>query len=136
MRAGQERTRVYSHKDLDVWKQSMDLASTFYRLSAQFPKEEVYGLSLQDRRSAVSIPSNIAEGAARNSSKEFIQHLYIALGSAAELETQLLLARQMDFLTETEPLQQLDQIRKMLIGLIQSVKQKPVTRRSSHVTSL
>ncbi|MDP3092317.1 MAG: four helix bundle protein [Nitrospira sp.] len=136
MRAGQERTRVYSHKDLDVWKRSMDLASTVYRLSAQFPKEEVYGLSLQARRSAVSIPSNIAEGAARNSSKEFIQHLYIALGSAAELETQLLLARQMDFLTETDPLQQLDQIRKMLIGLIQSVKQKPVTRRSSHVTSL
>lgn len=114
----------------------MDLASTVYRLSAQFPNEEVYGLSLQTRRSAVSIPSNIAEGAARNSSKEFIQHLSIALGSAAELETQLLLARQMDFLTEADPLQQLDHIRKMLIGLIQSVKQKPVTRRSSHVTSL
>lgn len=113
----------------------MDLASTVYRLTARFPKEEVYGLSLQARRSAVSIPSNIAEGAARNSSKEFIQHLYIALGSAAELETQLLLARQMDFLTETDPLQQLDQIRKMLIGLIQSVKRKPVTRHSSHVTS-
>ncbi len=113
----------------------MDLASTVYRLTALFPKEEVYGLSLQARRSSVSIPSNIAEGAARHSSKEFVQHLYIALGSAAELETQLLLARQMDFLTETEPLQDLDQIRKMLIGLIQSVNRKPVTRHSSHVTS-
>ena len=135
-RADQVRTRVYSHKDLDVWKRAMALASTVYRLSTQFPKEEIYGLSQQARRSSVSIPSNIAEGAARNSSKEFVQHLYIALGSAAELETQLLLAQQMGFFAETEPLQQLDQIRKMLVGLIQSVKRKPVTHHSSRVTSL
>lgn len=113
----------------------MDLASEIYTLSAQFPKEEVYGLSQQTRRSAVSIPSNIAEGAARNSSKEFIQYLHIALGSAAELETQLLLAKRMGFLTAMGPFQLLDQIRKMLIGLIQSIKRKPVTRHASRVTS-
>jgi four helix bundle protein len=113
----------------------MDLASEVYALTARFPKEEVYGLSLQTRRSAVSIPSNIAEGAARSSSKEFVQYLHIALGSAAELETQLLLARRMGFLEETGPFQLLDQIRKMLIGLIQSVRRKPVTRHASRVTS-
>lgn len=113
----------------------MDLASEVYNLSARFPKEEVYGLSLQTRRSAVSIPSNIAEGAARNSSKEFVQYLHIALGSAAELETQLLLARRMGFIEEPGPFQLLDQIRRMLIGLIQSVKRKPVTRHASRVTS-
>ena len=77
----------------------MDLASDIYMVIARFPKEEVYGLSMQIRRSAVSIPSNIAEGAARISSKEFIQFLSIALGSAAELETQLLLAKRIGFLS-------------------------------------
>ncbi|WP_202967277.1 four helix bundle protein [Nitrospira moscoviensis] len=64
----------------------MELAINVYQATAGFPKEEIYGLSLQARRSAVSIPSNIAEGAARRSSKEFVHYLYIALGSAAELE--------------------------------------------------
>jgi four helix bundle protein len=76
----------------------MDVASEIYPVSAGFPKDEVYGLTLQMRRSAVSIPSNIAEGAARNSDKEFIQYLYVALGSSAEIETQLLLAQRMGFL--------------------------------------
>jgi four helix bundle protein len=127
--------RLQSHKDLDVWQRSMDLASEVYALSARFPKEEVYGLSLQTRRSAVSIPSNIAEGAARNSSKEFLHYVHIALGSTAELETQLLLARRMRFLTEEEPFRMLDQTRKMLIGLIQCIRRKPGTRHASRVTS-
>jgi four helix bundle protein len=114
----------------------MDLASKVYALSSRFPKEETYGLSLQVRRSAVSIPSNIAEGAARNSAKEFIQYLYIALGSAAELETQLLLAQRMQFLESTDLLSLLDQIRRMLVGLIQAMKRKPVTRHASRVTAL
>lgn len=113
----------------------MDLASDLYAISAGFPKEEVYGLTLQIRRSAVSIPSNIAEGAARNSSKEFIQYLYIALGSSAELETQLLLAQRMGFLRSIEPIELLDHIRKMIIGLIQSLKRKLVTRHASRVTT-
>nr|WP_274519487.1 four helix bundle protein [Nitrospira moscoviensis] len=77
---------IQSHKQLEVWQRSMELAINVYQATAGFPKEEIYGLSLQARRSAVSIPSNIAEGAARRSSKEFVHYLYIALGSAAELE--------------------------------------------------
>lgn len=113
----------------------MELASNIYAVTAAFPKEEVYGLTLQIRRSAVSIPSNIAEGAARNSSQEFIQYLYIALGSSAELETQLLLAQRMGFLRTIEPIELLDHIRKMIIGLIQSLKRKLVTRHASRVTT-
>jgi len=113
----------------------MDLATEIYTVTARFPKEEVYGLSMQTRRSAVSIPSNIAEGAARNSSKEFIQFLHIALGSVAELETQLLLARRMGFLSESTLLDKLDLVRKMLIALVRSLKSKPVTRHPSPVTS-
>lgn len=71
---------IRTHKDLNVWKDSITLAKELYRLTENFPKEETYGLASQMRRAAVSIPSNIAEGAARNSTKEFIQFLYIALG--------------------------------------------------------
>jgi len=81
---------VKTHRDLDVWKNRIELVKKIYILTKDFPKEEIYTLTSQIRRSAISIPSNIAEGAARNSKKEFIQFLYIALGSAAELETQLI----------------------------------------------
>ena len=67
-----------THKDLDVWKRGMALAGEVYKLTAAFPKEEMYGLTCQMRRAAVSVPSNIAEGAARNTSKEFVQFFYIA----------------------------------------------------------
>ena len=73
------------HKKLDIWKMSVDLVPEVYEITKKFPKEELYGLTNQVRRSAVSIPSNISEGAARNTEKEFIQFLYIALGSASEL---------------------------------------------------
>ncbi|MFC1859599.1 four helix bundle protein [Thermodesulfobacteriota bacterium] len=76
------------HEKLEVWQRSMDLAVEIYRVTETFPKEEVYSLTSQIRRCAVSIPSNVAEGAARNSRKEFARFLYIALGSAAELATQ------------------------------------------------
>jgi four helix bundle protein len=81
---------VKTHGDLDVWKNGIELVKKIYILTKDFPKEEIYTLTSQIRRLAISIPSNIAEGAARNSKKEFIQFLYIALGSAAELETQLI----------------------------------------------
>jgi four helix bundle protein len=74
-----------SHKDLDVWKKSMDLVTDIYRVTKDFPKEEIYGLTNQMRRCVVSIPSNIAEGGGRNSKREFIQFLYISLGSVSEL---------------------------------------------------
>jgi four helix bundle protein len=87
-----------THKDLDVWKESIDLAKNMYKLTGQFPKEELYNLTSQIRRCAVSIPSNIAEGAARKSKKEFINFLYVALGSCAELETQLIISKELGFI--------------------------------------
>jgi len=88
---------IRTHKDLKVWKEAMALAKGIYELTRNFPKEETYGLVSQIRRAAVSIPSNLAEGAARNSNKEFIQYLYVSLGSLAELETQLLLSRDLGY---------------------------------------
>ena len=95
-----------------------------YRLTADFPKEETYGLVSQIRRAAVSIPSNIAEGAARNLNKEFIQFLYVSLGSLAELETQLLLSKELGFLKNEQIDGSIERIRRMLLGLIKYLKDK------------
>jgi four helix bundle protein len=114
-----------SHKDLDVWKKSMDMVVNIYRLTRQFPSDEQYGLSSQIRRSAISIPSNIAEGAARSSDKEFKQFLYIALGSAAEVETQLILTEKLGYLDSVNDfLVEISDIRKMLTGLISYVNKR------------
>ena len=90
------------HKDLDVWKYSMDLVEEIYSLTRIFPNSEVYGLTSQMKRSAVSIPSNIAEGAARKGDKEFIQFLYVAMGSLSELETHLILSKRLKFVAEVD----------------------------------
>ena len=110
-------SKIKTHKDLAVWKEAVTLAKEVYRLTANFPKEETYGLVSQIRRAAVSIPSNIAEGAARNSNKEFIQSFYVSSGSLAESETQLLLSRELGFLKNEEINGNIEQIRKMLSGL-------------------
>lgn len=102
----------------------MDLVEGVYACTSQYPKEEIYGLSLQTRKSAVSVPSNIAEGAARNSKREFIQFLYISLGSLSELETQLLIAKRLAFLKDQEIFKGLVQTRKFILGLIRYVKNK------------
>ncbi|MGA1847606.1 four helix bundle protein [Deferribacter abyssi] len=115
---------VKSHKDLDVWKKSMDLATEIYKITKSFPKEEMYGLTSQIRRAVVSISANIAEGAARNSKKEFIQFLYISLGSLAELETELLIAKNIGYLKNDSIFEEIKIIRKMLLGLINSVRLK------------
>ena len=118
---------LQTHKDLKVWQQSKDLVSEIYKLTATFPKEEVYSLTAQIKRSAISIPSNIAEGAARESNKEYIRFLYIALGSLAELDTQLLIANDLGYfkLNEYQKLTiKLDEIGKMLSGLISYRKNK------------
>lgn len=114
--------KIKTHKDLDVWKESLELARLVYLMTSKFPKEELYGITQQIRRSAVSIPSNIAEGAARNSQKEFIQFLHIALGSLTELETQLLLSEKLGFLQNNECVTNIERIRKMLVGLIKYLK--------------
>ena len=116
-----------THKDLDVWKKSVLLVTSIYEVTKTFPKDEIYGITNQIRRSAVSIPSNIAEGSARKGEKEFIQFLYISLGSMAELETQLIIANNLKYvkLNDYELMTgRLEEIRKMIIGLIKFVKNK------------
>lgn len=121
------------HHNLDVWKRSIELVSEIYKLTEQFPRQEIYGLTQQMRRAAVSIPSNIAEGAGRKSTKEFIQFLSTAQGSIAELETQLLIAAKLNFTKNASPLlQELDEISKMVIGLQGSIRAK-ATRPSGMV---
>ena len=110
-----------THKDLNVWKESILLVTLIYEKTNSFPKDELFGLTSQIRRSAISIPSNISEGAARESNKEFIRFLFIAQGSVSELDTQLLIANNLDFLTNTDYAQideRIISIRKMLAGLI------------------
>ena len=111
-----------NHKDLTVWKRSFGLVILLYKITSKFPKDEQYGLTSQIRRSAISIPSNIAEGAARSSKKEFIQFLYIALGSLSELETQVFIASELHYLAPDEILPTIEEIRKMLLGLIKKLK--------------
>jgi four helix bundle protein len=114
-----------THKDLDVWKKGIAFVTQIYQITKSFPKEELYGLTSQIRRCAVSIPSNIAEGAARNSKNEFKQFLYISLSSCAELNTQLTISLNLKYITQdvyNKLLNELDTISKMLQGLIKSIK--------------
>ena len=89
---------VRTHKDLEIWKMGIELVEKIYKGTNGFPREEIYGITSQMRRASVSIPSNIAEGAARNSGKEFIQFLYISLGSLSELETQVIIVNKIGYL--------------------------------------
>ena len=101
----------------------MGLVTEVYELTHSFPGHELYGLTNQIRRSAVSIPSNIAEGAARGSKKDFLRFVFIARGSLAELETQLLISSNLNYLQDTEPtLSHVNDIRKMLAGLAKSLE--------------
>ena len=110
-------------ENLEVWKKSIILVKEVYTLVKLFPKEENYALSDQVRRSVVSIPSNIAEGSGRNSPKEFVQFLYIALGSINELETQLIIAKEIGYLKDIEEIRnKILEIKKMLNSLITSIK--------------
>ena len=119
-----EKVNIKTHKDLDVWKKSMDLVEDVYRLTNSFPDAEKYGLTNQIRRCAVSISSNIAEGAARKTDKEFVQFCYIALGSLSELETQLLIAERLKYSQNIDILENVVEIRRMLLGLIKYLKSK------------
>ena len=110
---------------LDVWNRSLDLVVRIYKATEVFPTHERYGLTSQIRRAAVSIPANIAEGAARRSSKEFAHFLSNAQGSASELETELLIAERLGYWGSrgyTEMRDELDSIGRMLVGLARNVK--------------
>ncbi|MCT4140119.1 four helix bundle protein [Elizabethkingia anophelis] len=119
-------TDIKSHKDLKVWQESMDFVTDIYELVQNFPAEEKYNLTSQIKRSSVSIPSNIAEGAGRKSNLEFIQFLNIASGSLSELETQLEIAIRLKFITENEELfKKIIFIRIMITNLKKSLSNKP-----------
>jgi four helix bundle protein len=99
---------INSFRDLRVWQSGMELVIQIYRLTQSFPREEQYGLTSQMRRAAVSVPSNIAEGHARESSKEYLNHLSIVQGSLAELQTQIEIAARLDFIEAEAVLQTLE----------------------------
>jgi four helix bundle protein len=115
------------HKKLDAWATAVDLAQLVYTTTDRFPTKEQVGLTKQARRAAVSIPSNIAEGAARQTKKEFVQFLHISKGSLSELDTQLEIARRLEYLgkVEWEALNELlERVDRMLSGLIRHLRAK------------
>ena len=119
------------HHELIVWQESVDLVKEIYDLTANFPKEEIYSLTNQIRRSAISVPSNIAEGAARATDKEFINFLSISRGSLSELETQIIIASKIGYINNTEQMmKKIDKIFALINGLINSIKMRDNAPRS------
>jgi four helix bundle protein len=118
-------SEIKTHKDLIVWQKSVAFVTEIYKTTASLPDDEKFGIISQLRRAAVSIPTNISEGAARHSTKEFIQFLYISLGSISEIDTLLLIAGNLKY-TDSDDLTILqhkaDEIKKMLTSLIKSLK--------------
>jgi len=111
---------VKNYRELIVWQKAMDLVEMIYQVTRQFPKEELYGLTSQIRRAAVSIPSNVAEGQARQSTAEFRNFLSIAQGSRAEVETQLMIAQRLGYLSQEKAEQILnisEEIKRMIYSL-------------------
>jgi four helix bundle protein len=113
-----------THKELDVWKQGIKIVKDIYAATAIFPQEEMYGLTSQIRRAAVSVPANIAEGAARNGKKEFIQFLYIGLGSLSEIETLLIIAEDLNYIGNSELRTQVTLLRMRMLNLIRYFKSR------------
>lgn len=119
-----EHIKIRSYRDLDIWEKSIVLVRRVYRLTETFPKNEVYELVSQMRKSAISIPSNIAEGFRRYHNKEYKQFLYISLGSSAELETQITISRETGYLSserEYDLLEMVDHITRMTSNLIKKL---------------
>lgn len=116
------------HYNLEVWKRSFAIVKRIYLITDDFPTEEKYGLVSQLRRASVSVPTNISEGSARNSQKEFLRFLYFSLGSLTEVETLLLLSIELGFIKSKELIEEIlhevEVITKLLLGLINSIKRK------------
>jgi four helix bundle protein len=113
--------KIRNFKDLKIWQRGIELVKLVYTITNSFPSDEKYGIISQMRRSAVSVPSNIAEGFMRRHNKEYRQFLYIALGSLAELETQIIISKELNFITTdhyTGTLSAIDELNKMTTGLI------------------
>lgn len=118
---------MHNFKELNVWKESKDFSVTVYKLTKSFPTSEKYGIISQINRSAVSIPSNIAEGAGRNSDKDFSRFINISIGSSFELETQLIIAHEIDYIekpTFDEIMEKLELIQKRLVNFNKYLKSK------------
>ena len=114
--------KINSHKDLKVWQESMALVENIYQITKSFPSNEQFGLVAQMRRCTISIPSNIAEGAGRKGSKQFVRFLYISMGSLSELETQFEISRRLNYVAnELEVVETIVYIRRMLSNLIKSL---------------
>lgn len=117
------------HKKLDVWKRSFAFVKLIYSITDKLPESEKFGLVSQMRRAAISIPSNISEGCSRQSDKELVQFLFISLGSLSELETQLLLLKELNFVSNIDHhVSELNDIKRMILGLIKYLKNKKVRR--------
>jgi len=117
--------KITNFKDLRIWQKAMEIVKDTYSLTEKFPNKELYGLTSQMRRSAVSLPSNIAEGFKRYHNKEYIQFLHVALGSSAELETQFIIAQVLKYISEKETQEvciKLDYLSKMITVLIRKLK--------------
>ena len=115
------------HRNLEAWSKAVDFVVVVYRMTESFPKEEKFGLTSQIRRAAVSIPANIAEGAGRTSDKEFAHFLSNAQGTASELETELIIAQRLGYLSEQNHLEMctsLDHIGRLITGLSKHLKRK------------
>ena len=113
--------KIRNFKDLKIWQESVELVEEIYKITKEFPKEELYGIVNQIRRSAVSLPSNIAEGFMRYHNKEFKQFLFIALASSAEVETQLIISNKLKYITEQkldELSERIDKLNRMIMTLI------------------
>ena len=116
--------KIKNFQDLRIWQEAIEVVKDVYILTKKFPKEELYGLTSQMRRSAVSIPSNIAEGFRRYHNKEYKQFLYITLGSCAELETQIIIANELNYNNDNskkEIIEKIKYICRMIIKLIQKL---------------
>ena len=121
---------IKSYRDLDIWKRSCTMVTTVYSATSEFPKREMFGLTRQIRRAAVSVPSNIAEGATRLYTREYIRFLSNALGSIAELETQLIVSVDLGYTTQERIehiFQELDQIGRMIRRLVQRLEERLAT---------
>ncbi len=118
------KNKISDYKKLDSWAKSINFATLIYKETESFPKHELFGLVNQIRRAVVSISSNIAEGSNRGSNKEFVRFLYIALGSASEVDTQLIIAKELNYHNNEQLFVEIDEIKALIYGLIRYLEKK------------
>lgn len=123
------RSNIRSHTDLDVWQESIQFVTSVHEFTRSFPKEEIYGLTSQLRRAAISVPSNIAEGASRSSTRDYVRFLYMARGSLSELETQMHIAGNLGFIEDfSKYVAPVVKLRRMITNLITALQRRPGIR--------